>query len=55
MTANAIFPGRKIGKLAPGYEASFLVLDLDPLASYDNVKRIRMRVKQGEILEPPAR
>jgi len=54
-TANAIFPGRKIGKLAPGYEASLLVLDGDPLVSFDNVKRIRLRVKQGEILQLPAR
>lgn len=54
-TANAIFPDRKIGKLEPGYEASFLVLEGDPLASFDNVKRIRLRVKQGEILQIPAR
>ncbi len=53
-TANAIFPGRKIGKLAPGYEASLLVLDGNPLVSFDNVERIRLRVKQGEILQLPA-
>ncbi len=46
-TSRAIFPTRRIGALEPGYEASFLVLDGDPLASIDAVDRIRMRVKQG--------
>jgi len=47
-TARGIFPDRKIGRLEPGYEASFLVLDRDPLADFANVKSIRMRVKQGD-------
>jgi predicted amidohydrolase YtcJ len=29
-TPRAIFPNRQIGRLAPGYEASFLVVDEDP-------------------------
>ncbi|HKR09263.1 MAG TPA: amidohydrolase family protein, partial [Gemmatimonadaceae bacterium] len=48
-TAEAIFPGRKIGRLAPGYEASLLVLAGDPLADFSNVKRITLRMKQGEL------
>ena len=52
-TPRAIFPGRRIGRLAPGYESSFLVLDKDPLADFANVKTIRLRVKQGfTIIEP---
>jgi amidohydrolase family protein len=50
-TAQAIFPNRKLGVLEPGYEASFLVLDGNPLADFENVKRIHLRVKQGFVLE----
>ena len=51
-TARAIFPNRKIGELRDGYEASFLVLTGDPLQDFLNVRKIHMRVKQGEILSP---
>ncbi|HKQ52545.1 MAG TPA: amidohydrolase family protein [Pyrinomonadaceae bacterium] len=53
-TAQTIFPKRKIGRLRDGYEASFLVLSGDPLQDFLNVKRIEMRVKQGELLSLPA-
>lgn len=46
-TPRAIFPGRKIGRLDPGYEASFLVLAGDPLADFENVRKINRRVKRG--------
>jgi hypothetical protein len=49
-TARAIFPQRKIGTLAPGYEASLLVLAGDPIADFSNVKRIVLRMKQGELI-----
>jgi hypothetical protein len=49
-TPRAIFPERQFGT-APGDEASFLVLDGNPLDEFTNVERIRMRVKQGVILE----
>ena len=52
-TARSIFPGRKIGKLQEGYEASFLALEGDPLADWRNVGRIKIRFKQGVVL--PAR
>jgi imidazolonepropionase-like amidohydrolase len=50
-TPRAIFPKRPIGRLQPGYEASFLVLEGDPLVDFENVTRIRARVKQGRTLE----
>lgn len=54
-TPQAIFPHRRIGKLEEGWEANFLVLEADPTESFENVTRIRLRVKQGEPLEvPPA-
>lgn len=52
-TAQAIFPGRAIGRLDDGAEASFLVLDGDPLQTFENVTRIRMRVKRGVPLDLP--
>ena len=50
-TAHAIFPQRKIGKLAPGYEASLLLLAGDPIADFSNVKRIVLRMKQGQLIQ----
>lgn len=50
VTPRAIFPSRKIGRLRDGYEASFLVLAADPIKDFANVKKIEMRVKQGEVL-----
>ena len=49
-TPKTIFPGRKIGYLKPDYEASFLVLDENPLEDVLNVKKIYLRVKQGNII-----
>ena len=47
VTPQAIFPKRKIGFLRDGYEASFLVLDGDPLTNFEQIKNIRLRFKQG--------
>ena len=49
-TAKAIFPKRKIGLLQNGYEASFLVLNDNPLQDFANVQKIDKRFKQGEFL-----
>lgn len=51
-TPRAIFPNRRIGRLRDGHEASFLVLADDPLRDFMSVKRIEMRIKQGEVLPP---
>jgi Amidohydrolase family len=50
-TSQSIFPARRLGRLATGYEASFLVLEGDPLANFDNTTRIRLRVKNGRVLD----
>jgi hypothetical protein len=52
-TPQAIFPKRKIGLLRDGYEASFLVLDGDPLAKIEQIKNIKLSFKQGCLLETP--
>lgn len=49
-TPATIFPSRKLGHLASGYEASFLVLDGNPLDDFANSRKITMRVKQGVTL-----
>lgn len=48
----SIFPGRAIGKLTPGYEASFLVLDCNPLQAIDCSQTIELGVKQGVTVIP---
>lgn len=67
-TPQVIFPERRIGRLADGYEASFLVIDGDPIrqplfdVAGDNVAemikgvvdRIGLRVKQGHVFEEEA-
>jgi hypothetical protein len=50
-TPKSIFPGRKIGALREGYEASFLALEGNPLEDLENLRAIRMRFKQGYPLE----
>jgi hypothetical protein len=49
-TPRAIFPARRIGALRPGYEASFLVLEGNPLVDFTSTTRIRLRMKQGQLL-----
>ena len=51
-TAQSIFHERKIGALVDGYEASFLALEGNPLEDWKNTKRIRVRFKQGFIIQP---
>jgi imidazolonepropionase-like amidohydrolase len=50
-TPKVIFPQRKIGALEDDYEANFLVLEGNPIQDFSAVKRIRMRVKQGDPLK----
>ena len=52
-TPQAVFPDRRIGRLDAGYEASFLVLEDNPLEDFGAVRTIRERVKQGHRLEVP--
>jgi imidazolonepropionase-like amidohydrolase len=50
-TPKTIFPKRNIGALKDGYEANFLVLEGNPIQDFGYVKRIKMRVKQGDPLK----
>lgn len=47
---KTIFPERRIACFDPGCEASFLVLEMNPLDDFEAVKSIRLRVKQGRKL-----
>lgn len=53
-TPQAIFPGRRVGCLQAGCEASFLVLGGNPLVDFGHVRHIVLRVKQGHVLAAPA-
>lgn len=46
-TARAVFPKRRIGALQEGYEASFLALEGNPVEDLLNVRKIKIRFKQG--------
>ena len=50
-TPGNIFPKRKIGRLLEGFEASFLVLNNNPLENFEHVKSIRLRFKQGNLIK----
>jgi hypothetical protein len=51
-TPRACFPGRGLGALDGGAEASFLVLGSDPLRDFAATADIRLRVKDGVLVEP---
>ncbi|GMV48916.1 MAG: amidohydrolase family protein [Nitrospira sp.] len=50
-TPAAIFPGRAIGRFEEGYEASFLGLGGDPVEDFSQVQNIRIRFKQGVVVD----
>ena len=50
-TPQTIFPEKRIGRLADGYDASFLVLRDDPLANIANTRSIMGRVRRGVTLK----
>jgi imidazolonepropionase-like amidohydrolase len=54
-TPRSIFPQRRIGFLRDGYEASFLALEGNPLDDWRNVRRIKLRFKQGVEVHPSER
>ena len=51
ITPQIIFPHRKIGEFAEGYEASFLVLRENPLLNIEAIKDIVLRVKEGSFIK----
>lgn len=53
-TPRQLYPQRAIGRFAEGAEASFLLLDGNPLTDLQALRRIRLGVKQGSVLALPA-
>lgn len=49
-TPRAIFPNRKIGKIADGYEASFVVLSDNPLVNILKTRAIAFKIKNGKLV-----
>lgn len=52
-TPRLLYPQRRIGRLEEGYEASFLVLDADPIGDAAALTRIRHRVHAGKMVTTP--
>ena len=50
-TPKAIFPKRKIGKIEDGYEASFLVLNDNPMQNILKTRVAAFKVKKGVLLK----
>ncbi|MEP7321297.1 MAG: hypothetical protein ABI761_05235 [Saprospiraceae bacterium] len=50
-SAQSIFPNRKVGFLKQGYEASFLVLNANPILDWKATGMIDSRYKQGVLLK----
>lgn len=49
-TPQLIFPGRRIGTLTVGAEASFIVLRGNPVDDFANVRRITQRFSHGRVV-----
>lgn len=49
---GTLFPQRRVGRLKPGFEASFLALGANPLQDFAATRDIRVRVKDGWIMQP---
>ncbi|MDB4908893.1 MAG: hypothetical protein JWO05_3677 [Gemmatimonadetes bacterium] len=54
VTDRTIFPARRIGRIAEGYEASFLVLAGNPAMDFSQVGHIVMRMVKGRVEAPPS-
>ncbi|MGD2130990.1 MAG: amidohydrolase family protein [Lysobacterales bacterium] len=46
-TPRTLFPGRKIGRLDAGYEATFVVLAANPLEDFNAIRKVLRVVKKG--------
>ena len=53
VTPQAIFPARRIGRIARGYEASFILLARNPLEDLKATGEIVRWFKQGVEIPPP--
>jgi hypothetical protein len=49
-TPRLLFPERSIGAFAEGAEASLIALDANPLVDLAAIRRVSLRVKQGNLL-----
>jgi hypothetical protein len=50
VSAQTIFPRRKIGYLREGYEASFIVLRGNPIEHFERIRDIQLRFKHGFLI-----
>lgn len=53
-TPQLLFPGRKIGSFHEGAEASLIVLEGNPIQDLGSIRKVFLRLKQGNLLAPDA-
>jgi imidazolonepropionase-like amidohydrolase len=50
-TVEKLFVHRKIGEHGNGFEATFVVLDANPLENINHIRTVKMVVKRGHTLK----
>ena len=53
-TPRAIFPDRRVGGLRNGDEATFVVLEGDPVADLKALFKVRTRILRGAVIDLPS-
>jgi len=55
VTPHVVVPGRRVGRLQAGDEASFLALECNPLQRLECVRSVSFRMRRGVVLTPSTR
>lgn len=50
-TPETLFPGRNLGRIAEGYEASFVLINGNPMENIKVIKDVSLLVSQGKVLQ----
>ena len=50
--AELLAAGGSLGQIKPGYQADLIAVDGDPLSRIEDLRRIRLIVRGGEVLDP---
>jgi imidazolonepropionase-like amidohydrolase len=53
-SVGEVFRWPAVGKVAKGFDADLLIVDADPTADIRNLKKIRMVISRGEIVDREA-
>ncbi len=53
-SVGEVFRWPSVGKVAKGFDADLVIVDADPTADIRNLKKIRMVISRGEIVDREA-